>query len=93
MGPEVPAEDLSKLADGARMAGALPYIRHEVDRMENALIRRVMASLDDGALTPDAALYAWMELAAYRRLEKRLTTITAVGQTAAERVKPAMDQD
>lgn len=77
--------DLGKAQDGARIAGALPYIKDEVEGLERRLITQTLTSLQKRELTPEAALQSWIELAAYRALIKRMTMKTMVGVTASER--------
>jgi hypothetical protein len=84
--------DLGKVMDGARLAGSLPYLTDEIDKMEDALISRVLSTINDHTLTPDAAYAAWLELASYRSLLKRFRTRIAVGVSAGERSQDALNQ-
>jgi len=67
-------EELGDILGAARLLGVLPYVKVELERMEEQVISRVFSAMDAGALSPDVALNAWMELRAYRRLFKRLDT-------------------
>lgn len=78
-------EDLGKVVDGARLAGALPYIETELQGMEEALISKVLIEVGKNALTPELAYAAWLELASYRALARRLRTKVKIGVSAGER--------
>lgn len=83
--------DMGRMADGAAIANMLPYLEHELSRMGDALETRVFQALDARELTPEQALYAWMEKQSYRRLLKRLTTMVKIGETAGYRVSPHLE--
>jgi len=83
--------DMGKMVDGARLANMLPYLEAEIQRMITTLENRVFQALELKELTPEQALYAWMEKASYRHLLKRLTTRVRIGQTAGERIAPHME--
>lgn len=85
--------DLGKAMDGAAIANSLPYIADAIKRMESTLDSRVFQEIQDGTLTPDKALYAWLEKVAYRRLIKRLTQYVKVGIAAGERAVPHLEGD
>ena len=91
MGTEIPPSDLGKVVDASVIAGFMPYLDPELVKMENALTTRVFRALDDGELTPDAAMYAWMEVRAYRKLKKRLDLQVRVGHTVGERISEHLD--
>ncbi len=84
-------EALSTVRDGARIAGALPYIEVELDKMKAAVERRVFAALRDGTLSPDTALSAWQELNAYSLLQRRLRQQVAIATSVGKNVSPEMD--
>lgn len=77
--------DLGKLRDGARLGGLLPDMEAYVKGQETKLINEVQRKLQDGELTPDLALYAWMELVSMRKMLKSLSTKVSIGISAAER--------
>lgn len=89
--PEVDPNELARMQDGAKLANVLPQIEYEVGKMENGLITRVLSQIEQGEITAEAALNYWLELAAYRKLMKRLTTQTKIGQTVGERLKPHLE--
>lgn len=78
------SEDLSAIRQGAELANMLPVIEAETARQEKALENRVLMELSKGTLTPEAALQAWMEKAAIRRLLSSFQSKVRIGQTIGE---------
>ena len=62
----------------------LPFVETEVDRAQEALTKQVLAQLRTRSLTPEAALSAWMEYAAYESLLNRLNQRAKQGRSDAE---------
>ena len=62
------AEELALAHEAARLAGILPEIEGFLGRMQRAVETRTLIALDKGLLTPDQALYAWMEVGTLRKL-------------------------
>ena len=83
-------EELSQIQTGARLSGALPYLKAEVDRMQEAIENRVFSQLSAGVLTPEAALLAWQEKIALRSMLRRIEQRVSVGVSAGERAAPAL---
>lgn len=83
--------EMSKVRDGARFAGFLPYLAAEVDKMVGTLESRMLDHIRDGSLTPDLAIQGWMELNAYRRLMKRFDQKVKIGQTAGQALAPVLN--
>lgn len=83
--------EMSKVRDGARFAGFLPYLQVEIDKMVLALEGRVLAHVGEGTLTAELAVHAWMELNAYRRLMKRFEQKVKIGQTAGQALAPVLN--
>lgn len=79
------ADDIQKFSEGAKLAGFLPYLESYTDKMEKALRVKVFAALDKKELTPDVALYAWMELQTIYRLKSHFNQHVRIGQAAGER--------
>lgn len=82
----VKPEDLGAAIDGAHLASAMPYIQSEFSKLENALISKVLQQVSAQDLSPEKAQQAWFELAAYRRVIKRLTTAVNVGTSIGEKI-------
>lgn len=81
MVPNPPPADLGRITDAVRLAGMLPFLRQETERMVHEVETRVFTALKAGALTPDAALLAWMEVSSHRQLLKKLETQVKIGQS------------
>lgn len=64
----------------------LPGVQGEIGRMEAALIDRVLREVVKGSLTPQQALYAWLEVASYRQLSRRLNAKVKLGQVVVDKV-------
>ena len=84
---------MAALADGARLAPALPYIAHELSGLDAAIRRRVFAALEAGELTPEVALAAWMETKSLHDLQRRIEKRIAMGTAAAVAAAPHMEGD
>lgn len=85
------SEDLTAIRAGAEIAAMLPIIKAEVDRQDKALENRIFMELNGGRLSPEAALNAWMEKAAIRKMLKNFETKVRVGQTIGERTKELLE--
>lgn len=85
--------DLGDALDGARLAGALPYIVAEYEKQEAAAISRVDRLLHDGKLTPEIAQLAWIELIAARRMRRRLEQKVRAGISQGETLTPIFNGD
>lgn len=75
-------EDLTKVRDGAIIANFLPYIEKELETIETGIRSKAYIMLGDGSMTPEAAMYFWMELYTVHRLRKRFQQHVKVGQSA-----------
>lgn len=84
-------EDLSIIRQGAELANILPTIEAETSRQEKALENRVLMDLSKGTLSPEAALQAWMEKAAIRRLLSSFKSKVNVAQSIGERNAKLLD--
>lgn len=78
-------EDLGAIQTGARLAAVLPYLKEELVQLEGNLITRVLQELNQRTLTPELAYTAWLELASYRGLSKRMDKKVKLGIGAGER--------
>jgi hypothetical protein len=79
------AEDLGRVQDGVRLAGLLPYVRDELEGLEETLILNVIRMIREKTLTNEQAYAAWLELASYRALLRRISTKVSIGVAAGER--------
>lgn len=82
--------NLALVGKGRVSAELLPLVEEVVAGMERSLENRIFQGLAAGTLTPEVALYAWIEKSTYKTLLKRLTTHILVGQSAAQAVAPFM---
>jgi len=62
----------------------LPFVETEVDKAQETLVKHVLGQLRTRTLTPEAALAAWMEYAAYESLLIRLNQRAKQGRSDAE---------
>ena len=84
-------EDLSAIREGAALSGVLPYLEEALNSMEDQLEGRVFASLNEGTLTPELALYAWMEKQSYRRLMRRFNQKVQIGLSVSQENQEELD--
>lgn len=77
--------DASLIAEGARLAGVLPYLEEELDKIERRLDMRIYAQLDKDELSPDQALLAWQEKHILKRIRNSFVTKVKMGTSVAER--------
>lgn len=81
-GPNIDA--MAKVNDGARIAHMLPDMEREIGSLMHTVETRMYQAIANGSLTPEAAVTAWHEMAAYRNLLKRYQTRVKVGESVAE---------
>lgn len=86
-------KDLGLIREGVRLQGFLPYLEDAVSKMEGQLEGRVFRLLDEGKLTPELALMAWMEKLAYRRLIRKFDQQVRIGQAVGAASAPELSQD
>ncbi len=87
MSEEVPAADaleLSAVAAHSRLAALAPDLDTMLEGMVKAVERRVLQDLDRMDLTEQAALAAWLEIAAIRRLGRRVRQKVSTGEALGE---------
>jgi hypothetical protein len=88
---DVSPEDLGSMAEGAKIAGLLPYLNSELEKMQLTVLTRVFGMVGQQTLTPELAYAAFLELYAYNRLRKRFDTTVRIGQSAGARIKQGME--
>lgn len=79
--------EIGRAIEGARYNAALPGLQEEFRQMEEAIKTRVFTEIEKNKLTPEQALWAWMELYATRRLERRLRTRAALSAAELEDIE------
>lgn len=83
--PADPTPDqMARIADGARMAHMLPYLKDSIQKQMNAVQTRVFAAITNGTFTPEQAYAAWYEMNANHNMLKRVTVHVTLGTAAAE---------
>lgn len=85
-------DELTTVAEQARLATMLPYLREETERALATLVNKTLKALDANTLTPELALYAWMEYRAQYMLLRKVETRVDIGRTTAERLAPKLDR-
>lgn len=78
-------EELGYIRQGAELSNFLPLIEREVDKMQAALDARVYLQLQNGSLTPEVALAAWIERKTNAALVKRFRTWVQLGESVGKR--------
>lgn len=79
-------EDAALVADQAFIVNALPYLKAEADKQIRELENRTFTALDKGELTPELALYAWMEIRAVRKTLSRFETRARIGASVGAKL-------
>ena len=64
----------------------LPIVEGEVQKLQGALIKAILAAVKARTLTPEAAFAAWMEFAALESVVVRLKQRAAQGRSDADDV-------
>jgi hypothetical protein len=77
-------DDLRLLAEGKSYAGALEAVAPVISKLGATLVAQTCMRAEQGKLTPEGAMQAWMELLGYRKLLRKLQTGVEVGKSAAE---------
>lgn len=83
-------EQLTQIKRGIVLQNLLPGLEEEVDRQEQGIIVKAIAMLDKGELTPEQAMYLWMEIKTLRQLLRRVNNKVKVGQAAGQAMPKAM---
>lgn len=82
--------ELSHIREGARLQGMLPHLEEFVERQKNRLVNEVTQKLQDGKLTPETAMYAWMEFVSLNRMLKSMASKIRIGISAGEQYAEAL---
>lgn len=82
---------LAKVQAGALSGAAALVVGQHLDSMDKSLDSEVLSRLGAGTLSPEGALAAWHEKAAYRKLRRRLLASEAEGRRAGAELQPLMD--
>lgn len=78
-------EELAYIRQGAELSNFLPILEREVEKMQSALDARVYLQLQNGGLTPEVALAAWIERKTNAALVKRLRSWVQLGESVGRR--------
>ena len=84
---------MTALSEGARLLHVLPYIEAEMAKLDKTQDALIFQQIDQGTLTPEAALTAWMNKRAYRRVLKGFQTRVQLGIAAGEEMSPLLNQE
>lgn len=84
-------EDLAAIRQGAKMQEMLPYVQDVVSKQERAIDNRVLMRYEAGELTPQAALEAWVEKIALRKVLRAFDFTIKMGQGAGVQAQSALD--
>lgn len=76
-------DNLAQIRDAAIMQSMQPYLKHEVDAMQKAVVNRVGVDIAQGTLTPEKALLYWLEYNSFGKLLGRFDKSIRVGQAVA----------
>lgn len=83
---------LTQVISGGEIAAARPVLNAALDKLVNAVHRRVFQQLNSGeTLNPQFAVQCWMELFAYRNARNSLTKVERIGQSAGETLQEHMN--
>lgn len=85
-------EDLAAIQDGARLAGVLPYLQAEAATIKKGIENQVYAALREGTLTPDKAMFFWMQHLAARETVQKFEQKVRIGQTIGEVNKDLLER-
>lgn len=85
-------DELVTITTGVKLQGIMPEIDAELEGYRRAIENRVFMELQKGELTPDKALFYWMQVLAQKRLLQKLTSQISVGQYIGSKNKDALDK-
>lgn len=78
-------------SEGARLSGFAPYLESYIAKAKDRIEAKALKLLEAGTLTPELALYAWMEVSIYRKVlmqfQQRVRLGISAGTNAAEQGK------
>lgn len=81
-------DKIASARDGAYIAGALPYIEADIQRLLKAIDHRAAAN---HPMTPELALILWTERNAYLTLLKKLKQRVEVGISQGKQVQKELE--
>lgn len=84
-------DDIAVVRNGAEMQNIKPYMDVEISSMQKAVVSFVLASVNNGTLTPEVALSKWIEYISYTKLQQRIDQRIRMGQTISDQVKQELD--
>lgn len=77
-------DQLLDLSNGSKMASLAPALTADLEKLMAQTANTVFTAISKQALTPDMAVQAWHQMAAYHRLSQRYNQQVKVGQSTAE---------
>lgn len=84
--------DFALVADQATLAASFPAVKADAEKQIAALVNKTLAALNAQTLTPELALYAWMEFRAIQMMVKRFETRVQLGEAAGLRLQDTLDR-
>lgn len=85
-------DELASISTGVKLQGMLPYLSAELEAYKSSIENKVLMEIEKGTLTPDKALFYWMQLVAQKRLLQRLQMKITVGQYIGEKNSSVLDK-
>lgn len=84
-------QQIDEALQGARIAGALPYLNHEMERSMKAVQVRAFQSIEKSSLTPDMAFMLWHELHALYKMQRKLMQRAAITESLDPELQKALE--
>lgn len=85
-------QDFDGVRDVAILAPLLPALEAEADRKIKAIENKIASAINDGKLTSDMAIMAWMEVKAIRDTSKSWRTRVLMGQSQGEKYAQTLEK-
>lgn len=83
-------KELADIRQGAVLSNVLPQVELYAEGQKQRIVNEVKQRLADGQLTPDLAMYSWMEYISLDKMLRSLSAKVKLGVSAAEQNAEAM---
>lgn len=84
-------QELSAIRQGAEIQALKPYMDNEIAILQKAVVSFILASVNNGTLTPEIALSKWIEYVSYFKLQQKLEQRIRIGQSVGAEHAETLD--
>ena len=82
--------ELRTMSEGAAMAGMLPTLERQTEKIVREVENRVFAAIRAGSLTDEMAKLSWLEIYSHRMMLKKMQSQISFGKSIGEKYADVM---